>query len=293
MRVDGLRTRDRALSSGKTSESCAAPSGMSVAERRGTTMSFSHTLLTTSFLGCFASLACAGCWVTDSDPNAHHTSTVNQPTSSVPVSGSDSSSGGSSSGSAGGGSSSGGTTSSGSGTDTSGSSGGGTSGGGVPSGAKRVFVTEVTHDGNLGGLTGADSFCQNAADAQSLGGTWVAWLSSGGVNAVDRVTSAGPWYALDGTKVFNNKANLHTIPLAQILDETGNIPKWQGQTNPWTGSDQGGVSGSGDCSGWTSSSINAYASSGTAGGWSNDQDWGGGGGPLSCDTKAALICFEQ
>jgi hypothetical protein len=42
-----------------------------------------------------------------------------------------------------------------------------------------------------------------------------------------------------------------------------------------------------------SSSISAYASSGTAGGWSNDQDWGGGGGPLSCDTKAALICFEQ
>ena len=43
-----------------------------------------------------------------------------------------------------------------------------------------VFVTKDTWKGNLkgtaaSGLAGADAKCQAAANAQSLGGTWVAW----------------------------------------------------------------------------------------------------------------------
>jgi hypothetical protein len=273
--------------------------GMSVAQVASNTMNLSRSLFSSSplvGLAVFASLACAGCLV-GSDPDSHRTAastSVNQPT---PVSGGDSSSSGSTSGgsSSGSGGSSGSTGNAGSGgTGTGGGGTGGSTGtNGIPAGALRVFVTQVTHNGNFGGLTGADTVCQNAADAQGLGGTWVAWLSSGTTNAHDRVTSAGPWYAIDGAKVFNNKANLETIPLAPIVDETGATPRWMGLTSPWTGSDQGGVTGDADCAGWTSASTSTWASSGTAGGYQVDQDWGGGSGTMSCDTQAPLICFEQ
>src|SRR5207248_2675590 len=42
---------------------------------------------------------------------------------------------------------------------------------------KRVFVTSVMYDGNLGGLAGADAKCQARATAASLSGTYKAWLS--------------------------------------------------------------------------------------------------------------------
>src|SRR5262249_42934796 len=45
---------------------------------------------------------------------------------------------------------------------------------GVP---KRVFVTSTTHDGNLGGLDGADAICASLAANAGLSGTYKAWLS--------------------------------------------------------------------------------------------------------------------
>ncbi|MCB1058064.1 MAG: hypothetical protein KDD11_21405, partial [Acidobacteria bacterium] len=49
-----------------------------------------------------------------------------------------------------------------------------------------VFVTSVGHDGNFGGLAGADAFCQSLADAVSLGGTFKAWLSDSTTSPADR-----------------------------------------------------------------------------------------------------------
>src|SRR5262249_29550338 len=72
----------------------------------------------------------------------------------------------------------------------------------LPAGAKRLFVTASAHDGTLGGLTGADQRCALAAEGASLGGKWKALLD--GATFAD----VGPWYLLDGTKVFNNKANV-------------------------------------------------------------------------------------
>ena len=40
-----------------------------------------------------------------------------------------------------------------------------------------VFVTEWEGDGNIGGLTAADSICQTEADDAGLPGTYKAWLS--------------------------------------------------------------------------------------------------------------------
>ncbi len=224
-------------------------------------------------------LACGGSSTPDvgsgNGSNGNQKSATSNGTSSSNGGGSSSSSGGSSSSGAGGGSGS-----------ASGSGSGSAS-------IKRVFVTSVLFSGNLGGLTGADAECQSTADAQFLGGTWKAWISSGSVNAIDRINDVGPWYLVDAkTKVFNNKANLLTEPLSAINeDESGHTPSWTGLDGMWSGTTDRGVASGEDCVGWTS---NLVSDSATTGSMSTDQYWGGSpNGPIDCDAQEALICFEQ
>lgn len=73
-----------------------------------------------------------------------------------------------------------------------------------PSGAKRVFVTSATYDGNLGGLEGADAKCALAAESANLGGRWKALLSSSTVYELDRMDPVGPWFDLKGNLVYDN-----------------------------------------------------------------------------------------
>lgn len=113
------------------------------------------------------------------------------------------------------------------------------------------------------------------------------------MNAIDRINDVGPWYLVDGTtKVFNNKANLLTTPLAEIdEDETGNLPTWVGYDGLWTGSTDHGVAAGSDCQGWTSNLGDDTAMTGTM---TAAQTWGGStSAPIDCDVQEALICFEQ
>ncbi len=80
---------------------------------------------------------------------------------------------------------------------------------------KRVFVTSTDHQGNLGGLAGADNICQTRASAASLGGTWRAWLSTNTVNASARIVSA-EYRRIDNAVVASN--------LADLTDGTINVP---------------------------------------------------------------------
>lgn len=79
------------------------------------------------------------------------------------------------------------------------------------------FITSVgPGDGaNLGGLAGADAYCQNLAKAVGAAArTWHAYLSAAAaapqapVNARDRVGS-GPWYNAKGALIAWNVADLH------------------------------------------------------------------------------------
>jgi len=61
----------------------------------------------------------------------------------------------------------------------------------VDNGFKYAFASSSVHPGNLGGLTGADTICQNLADAAVPAlpaGIYAAWLSSSIEDARDRVT---------------------------------------------------------------------------------------------------------
>ncbi|MBP9812075.1 hypothetical protein KBC86_01725 [Candidatus Gracilibacteria bacterium] len=102
------------------------------------------------------------------------------------------------------------------------------------SGAKMsFFITSVNpgNGGNLGGLAGADAYCQKLASAVGAGDkTWRAYLSTTAsdgtpaVNARDRI-GKGPWYNVAGDLIAENLESLHgvnAITKTSALDEKGN-----------------------------------------------------------------------
>ena len=73
-----------------------------------------------------------------------------------------------------------------------------------------MFVTTTTHNGNLGGLAGADAICQARAQAGGLAGTYRAWLSTSTASAFSRLGTASGWVRPDGKPVFDSRADLTT-----------------------------------------------------------------------------------
>jgi hypothetical protein len=91
--------------------------------------------------------------------------------------------------------------------------GSGADGDTLDDGTMTFFVTStgMGDGGNLGGLAGADAFCEQLAVAQSTDfgrRTWRAYLSTSTVNAIDRI-GAGPWRNANGVLVANSSAQLH------------------------------------------------------------------------------------
>jgi hypothetical protein len=162
-----------------------------------------------------------------------------------------------------------------------------------PNGGRFVFVTSTTSNGNLGGLAGADTRCNQLAQAAGLGGTWVAWLSTGaagggGVRAIDRVTSAGPWYLLDGQLAAAGKASLSSDQLAHGIDrnEKGAAVGVQGV---WTGT-RAGAAFFGQCGGWVATTPGMPGTIGITDGV--DQSWSSSN-PDPCNATHHLYCFEN
>ena len=95
------------------------------------------------------------------------------------------------------------------------------------------FITSVGpgNGGDLGGLDGADAYCQELAEAEGAGDrTWRAYLStqaSGAqpaVNARDRI-GEGPWFNAEGLSIAANADDLHysnaNINYDHALNERG------------------------------------------------------------------------
>ena len=93
----------------------------------------------------------------------------------------------------------------------------------VPPGPKEMtfFVTSVSpgKGGDLGGLEGADRYCQSLAQAAGAGDrTWHAYLSTQApkladtnfVNARDRI-GTGPWQNAKGDVIARNVDELHSV----------------------------------------------------------------------------------
>lgn len=157
---------------------------------------------------------------------------------------------------------------------------------------KRVFVTSTFHNGNLGGLAGADNICQTRANAASLGGTWKAWLSSSTTSANSRlVNHTVDIIRIDNVVVANGWADLTD----GNLDNPISITELAGPvTNPitvWTNTtDNGNIASTNNhCNNWTSTgSITGILGQAiTAGpGWSYVYS-------QHCIGEYHLYCFEQ
>jgi hypothetical protein len=129
--------------------------------------------------------------------------------------------------------------------------------------------------GNFGGLSGADAFCQQLADAVSSGRTWQALLSTSTVNARERM-GAGPWVNAAGSTIAATTDALFAAGVPQdtvntagsdqdtkrmlLLDETGSpISAMPNYHDILTGSNQAGmVEGTAHCNDWTSGSADDF-----------------------------------
>lgn len=161
----------------------------------------------------------------------------------------------------------------------------------------RVFTTSGGYDGDLAtnggetdGLAGGDAICELHATAAGLGGTWRAWLSTGDVDAIDRIDDVGPWYLVDRCTLVANSLSSLVVngPLVNVgVDENGDSTSG----NMWTGTEANGRSGSFDCGDWTSS----FAGEGVVG-IGSDSMMDGAWTHVSsnpCNLENYLICFEQ
>jgi hypothetical protein len=134
-----------------------------------------------------------------------------------------------------------------------------------------ITSTGIGNGANLGGLAGADNYCQTLAQAAGAGAkTWHAYLSTQAadgkpaVNARDRI-GKGPWQNSKGIVVAKDVADLHSagnnLTKQTALTEKGDISNGRGDTpnrhDILTGSQPDGTAfAAGDdrtCKNWTSS----------------------------------------
>src|ERR1700738_4680835 len=105
------------------------------------------------------------------------------------------------------------------------------------------FLTSngIGNGGNLGGLAGADNYCQTLAQAAGFGApkTWRAYLSTQAadgapaVNARDRI-GKGPWKNAKGVVIAQDVAELHSsgnnLTKQTALSEKGELINGRGDT---------------------------------------------------------------
>jgi hypothetical protein len=167
--------------------------------------------------------------------------------------------------------------------------------------SKCVFVTSTIHNSELDGLTGADAICQDLAEAGgslAAPGTYLAWLSAGGVvppntSPSTRFTQASvPYRRVDGTTVASDWSDLTDADLMAPInvDEGGSMVPDNDFTAVWTATlfDGSRHFNGDDCGGWTGAGTAEVGRADRA-----TRDWTEGLA-LSClFSHLRLYCFQQ
>jgi len=155
-----------------------------------------------------------------------------------------------------------------------------------PDGGRLVFVTSVETNGALSGVAGADTQCASLAASAGLGGAWTAWVSSVASTAPSRLTSAGPWYLVDGTLVATSKAELAGFGMIEHAIDRDEQGATHTNSAVWTG----GAFGYANCNDWSSLAPGAVGTTGST------QLSGPGWQEMStaaCSSTHSLYCFEN
>lgn len=162
---------------------------------------------------------------------------------------------------------------------------------------KIIFVTSTTHNGNLGGLAGADAICAARATAAGLPGTFMSFLSDNTTGAASRLTQATiPYQLVTGTTVANNWSDLTDGTIAAPIDrdEFGALVP---ASNTFSNT---AASGAGVCEttlGWV---CNNWTTTGALGSTcfgsttaTNNLWSANGSASVSCSSLQRLYCIEQ
>lgn len=159
---------------------------------------------------------------------------------------------------------------------------------------KIVFLTSRTYSGNLGGLDGADTICNDLALDAGLPGTYKAWLSDSVTSVSERFSHAGPYILVDGTIIADNWIDLTDGYLSHQINRDENNYSYGTQQNVWTNTQWNGeVKNNSDinnCKNWTASisSLGGYGSSSYTYYYWTDRN-----SEISCSYSRRLYCFEQ
>lgn len=164
--------------------------------------------------------------------------------------------------------------------------------------AAYVFVSSESYEGNLGGVAGADTKCQELADAAKLPGVYQAWLSDETTPAKLRVKPSSFAYVRpDGVPVakdFNifsqGQGLAASISVTETKEPIAPIMGCAGTDKVWTGTTALGLSQPGKtCVNWMSVGMGELAAVG-------DLDEIGAGWTEACGAPcvamAHLYCLE-
>ncbi len=138
------------------------------------------------------------------------------------------------------------------------------------------------------GPADATATCNTLASNESLGGTWVAWLSDSSTDAVDQLTlGSGPFNLVgSGTKIADDIADLTDSSIDAIIDRAEDGSAVAGQFT-WTGTSPDGTAYTVTCDDWTNTATNGMTGHS---GFAND-DWTFFNN-ANCATTRGLYCFE-
>lgn len=94
----------------------------------------------------------------------------------------------------------------------------------APTQANIIFVTSTIHDGDLGGVAGADAECNARAAAAGLPGEYIAWLSTPEFDAITRIAGSRGWIRPDGRPFADTLAqDIRPNWYPPALDEFGAV----------------------------------------------------------------------
>lgn len=155
--------------------------------------------------------------------------------------------------------------------------------------ANVAFVTSSVHRGDFGGVAGADAICADRAADAGLPGTFLAWLSTGGIPAHARLDGSRGWRRTDGAALVpSGPSDLITgriiVPLA--MDELGRDAR-VGLAGAWTGTAWNGNQEA-DCDGWSNAVANGRDGAPARGGGGFTDTFGN----ANCGQLRRLYCFE-
>ncbi len=166
---------------------------------------------------------------------------------------------------------------------------------GVPTDVKRAFITATTYDGNLGGIGGANTICNNAGQAAINGTTWKAMLA----DSTHEIYSNNNYSVSNLT--FDFAGNLVGQSLYEIFSQyptsadfittDQNGTTIAAGTKIWTGTTGYGYDSTYNCSDWSSNSSGVTGTYGV-----KSSSWGANrlaDSEVACNTQAHLYCIQQ